>query len=126
MLEGRLNDLMKELFSRRARFERLIESAEMPAIRSALRRVLSVGAEETRESVLAEAVTDVACNPKTLRRAADALAQGSETDQERAEILRSWLTADASERAARFDDVLRPVLHPGRRPSRNGWPPRAQ
>ncbi len=38
MLEGRLNDLMKELFSRRARFERLIESAEMPAIRAALRR----------------------------------------------------------------------------------------
>src|SRR5215813_4733145 len=29
MLEGRLNDLMKEFFSRRARFERLIESAEM-------------------------------------------------------------------------------------------------
>ena len=47
MLEGRLNDLMRELFSRRARFERLIESAEMPAIRSALRRVLHVGADET-------------------------------------------------------------------------------
>ena len=50
MLEGRLNDLMKELFGRRARFERLIESAEMPAIRAALRRELRVGAEETRES----------------------------------------------------------------------------
>jgi ATP-dependent helicase/nuclease subunit A len=103
MLEGRLNDLMKELFSRRARFERLIESAEMPAIRAALRRELRVGAEVTRESVLAEAVTDVACNPKALRRAADALAQGPETDQDRAEILRSWLEADVSERAARFD-----------------------
>ena len=103
MLEGRLNDLMKELFSRRARFERLIESADMPAIRSALRRVLGVGAQETRESVVADAVTDVACNPKILRRAADALTQGTETDQDRAEILRSWLDADASERAARFD-----------------------
>jgi ATP-dependent helicase/nuclease subunit A len=104
MLEGRLNDLMKELFGRRARFERLIERAEMPAIRGALRRVLSVGAEETRETVLAEAVTDVACNPKVLRRAADALAQGSETDQDRAETLRSWLMADTSERATRFDE----------------------
>ena len=104
MLEGRLNDLMKELFTRRARFERLIESAGMPAIRAALRRLLQVGAEETRESVLTEAVTDVACNPRILRRAADALAQGSDTDQEGAAILRSWLAADAAERAGRFDE----------------------
>ncbi len=104
MLEGRLNDLMKELFSRRARFERLIESAEMPAIRAALRTTLRVGAEETRESVLAEAVSDIACDPKILRRAADALSQGSDKDQDRAETLRSWLEADASERAARFEE----------------------
>jgi ATP-dependent helicase/nuclease subunit A len=43
MPEGRLNDLMRELFGRRARFERLIDSAEMPAIRAALRRELRVG-----------------------------------------------------------------------------------
>jgi ATP-dependent helicase/nuclease subunit A len=104
MLEGRLNDLMRELFGRRARFERLIGSAKMPAIRAALRTTLGVGADETRETVLAEAVTDVACNPKTLRRAADALAQGTETDQDRAETLRSWLEADPAERAARFDE----------------------
>jgi ATP-dependent helicase/nuclease subunit A len=103
MMEGRLNDLMKELFTRRARFERLIASAEMPAIRSALRRLLSVRAEETRESVLAEAVADVACNPKLLRRAADALAQGSDKDQKRAEILRAWIEADVEERSATFD-----------------------
>src|SRR5262245_16342208 len=104
MLEGRLNDLMKELFSRRARFERLIGSAEMPAIRSALRTTLRVGAVETRESVLAEAVADVACNPALLRRAADALAQGTERDRDRAETLCGWIGADAAERAARFDE----------------------
>lgn len=103
MLEGRLNDLMKELFTRRARFERLVSSAEMPAIRAALRRVLSVGEDETRETVLAEAVADVACNPAQLRRAADALAQGSDRDQERAETLRTWLEADAAQRAETFD-----------------------
>ncbi|WP_119303556.1 double-strand break repair helicase AddA [Dongia deserti] len=104
MLEGRLNDLMKELFTRRARFERLIDSAEMPAIRTALRRLLKVGEDETRESVLAEAVADIACNPALLRRAADALARGSDKDQERAETLRSWLNADPTGRAETFDD----------------------
>jgi ATP-dependent helicase/nuclease subunit A len=103
MLEGRLNDLMKELFGRRARFERLIDSADMPAIRTALRTTLGVGAEETRESVLGEAVVDMACNPKVLRRAADALAQGSSKDQKRAETLRTWIEADRVERVATFD-----------------------
>ena len=104
MLEGRLNDLMKELFTRRARFERLIESADMPAIRAAVRRLLKVGLDETRESVLAEAVADVACNPAPLRRAADALSQGTDKDQERAATLRTWLDADQAERAETFDE----------------------
>ncbi|HEY3147750.1 MAG TPA: double-strand break repair helicase AddA [Dongiaceae bacterium] len=103
MLEGRLNDLMKELFGRRARFERLIARADLPAIRSALRTSLSVGPDETRESILAEAVVDVACNPAVLRRAADALSQGADTDQERAETLRAWLNADVARRAETFD-----------------------
>jgi ATP-dependent helicase/nuclease subunit A len=103
MLEGRLNDLMKELFTRRARFERLIESADMPAIRAAQRRLLSVGEDETRESVLAEAVADTACNPAQLRRAAGALARGSDRDQERAETLRAWLEADVPQRAETFE-----------------------
>jgi len=104
MLEGRLNDLMKELFTRRARFERLIESADMPAIRAAVRRLLKVGPGETRETILAEAVADVACNPVVLRRAADALSQGTDKDQERAETLRTWLNADQAERAETFEE----------------------
>jgi len=104
MLEGRLNDLMKELFTRRARFERLIESAGMPAIRAAVRRLLKVGPGETRETILAEAVADVACNPVVLRRAADALSQGTDKDQERAETLRTWLNADQAERAETFEE----------------------
>jgi ATP-dependent helicase/nuclease subunit A len=104
MLEGRLNDLMRELLSRRARFERLVDRADMPAIRAALRTTLSVGPDETRDSILAVAVTDVACDPAVLRRAADALSQGTDTDQERAETLRTWLSADAGQRVETFDD----------------------
>jgi ATP-dependent helicase/nuclease subunit A len=104
MLEGRLNDLMKELFSRRARFERLIESAAMPASRSAVRRVLSVGAQETRESVLAEAVTDAACDAIKLRRSADAWERGTEKDHERAANLRAWLNSGTDARRDAFDD----------------------
>jgi ATP-dependent helicase/nuclease subunit A len=102
MLEGRLNDLMKEFFMRRARFERL--GRDMKAIRAALRSLLGVGPDETRETVLAEAVTDVACNPTTLRRAAEALTRGTDKDQTRAATLLAWLNADAVERAAAFDD----------------------
>jgi ATP-dependent helicase/nuclease subunit A len=103
MMEGRLNDLMKELFTRRARFERLIRSAEMPAIRAALRRRLNVGPDESRESILAKAVADTACNPNVLRRAASALTSGTAKDQDRGEILQTWLNADPAERAETFD-----------------------
>lgn len=104
MLEGRLNDLMKELFSRRARFERLIDSAEMPAIRAALRTTLRVGAEETRESVLAQAVADSAFPTTALRRAATAMATGKKTDTERAERIKSWLAQSTGERMESFDE----------------------
>jgi ATP-dependent helicase/nuclease subunit A len=103
MLEGRLNDLMKELFTRRARFERLIESAEMPAIRAALRTTLGVGAEETRETVLAEAVADSAFPRAELSRAAAAMATGKKTDAERAKLVNSWLERSIDERMESFD-----------------------
>ncbi|MBA4097352.1 MAG: double-strand break repair helicase AddA [Rhodospirillum sp.] len=103
MLEGRLNDLMKELFGRRARFERLIESAEMPAIRAALRRELRVGAEETRDSVLAEAVADSAFPRAELRRAAAAMATGKKTDTERAKLVQGWLEQSIDVRMESFD-----------------------
>jgi len=104
MLEGRLNDLMKELFSRRARFERLIESADMPAIRAALRRLLKVGPDETRESVLTEAAADSAFAGADLWRAAVALETGKKTDIERAERLKLWLAGGGYARSESFDE----------------------
>ncbi|MEZ5833065.1 MAG: double-strand break repair helicase AddA [Dongiaceae bacterium] len=104
MLEGRLNELMKELFARRARFERLIESADMSAIRTATRRVLRVGPDETRETILGAAVTDADCDAPRLGRAAEAWDRGSERDQERAAALRVWLNAPPARRVEMFDD----------------------
>jgi ATP-dependent helicase/nuclease subunit A len=105
MNEGRLNDLLGELLNRRARFQRLIErSADLHAIRRALRNQLGVGMDETREATVAGAVTDVACDVRTLRRIAEALNRGSEPNQAVAGRLTAWIQCDVAERAARFDD----------------------
>ncbi len=104
MSEGRLNDLLKDLFTRRARFERLIDSTDMKAIRTALRSALRLGPDETRESILRAAVADAACEHAKLRRAAEALAHGTDKDQERAAILLTWLNGEASVRVESFDE----------------------
>ena len=130
MGEGRLNDLLKELFTRRARFERLVDNADMDAIRTALRRVLRVGADETRAAILAAAVTDMACDAGLLRRAADAWDRGTEKDQERAGILRAWLNSDLVARAEAFDGHCAlfltqeglPRKNPATKGALNAWP----
>ncbi|HET6161663.1 MAG TPA: double-strand break repair helicase AddA [Dongiaceae bacterium] len=104
MLEGRLNDLMKEFFGRRARFERLIARADIEAIRAALRRILKVGPEDTRESVLAGEVADSAFPVTELRRAATALATGKKTDIENAEVIAGWLSREPGERVESFGE----------------------
>jgi ATP-dependent helicase/nuclease subunit A len=110
MLEGRLNDLMKELFTRRARFERLIDSADMSSIRVALRRVLTVGPDETRDAILAAGVADTAFAAADLRRAATALATGRKTDVENADLIAAWLAKDATERIESFGDYCSAFL----------------
>ncbi|HNB29026.1 MAG TPA: UvrD-helicase domain-containing protein, partial [Alphaproteobacteria bacterium] len=105
MSEGRLNDLLGELLNRRARFQRLIErSAGMSAIRAAIRNLLRVGPEETRESVLAAAVTDIACDVAAIRRIAEALARGTEKNQAAGAALKDWLSLNPADRAAGFEE----------------------
>ncbi len=104
LLEGRLNDLMRELLARRARFERLVDRFEMPAIRAALRTELGVGPDESRESVLRGAVADSAFATADLLRAAAALADGKKTDIKRAETLKAWLAQGREERIRSFDE----------------------
>src|SRR6185295_13896032 len=105
MNEGRLNDLLGELLNRRARFQRLVKrSASMDAIRRALRNLLGIGMDDTREAVLADAVRDIACDVRTLRRIAEALTHGTESNQNIAGTLTAWINCDPAERAVRFDD----------------------
>ena len=105
MSEGRLNDLLGELLNRRAKFQRLIErSAGMPAIRAAIRNLLRVGPEETRASVLAGAVNDIACNAARIARIAEALAHGTEKNQAAGAALKDWLACNLEDRAAQFDE----------------------
>ncbi len=105
MSEGRLNDLLGELLNRRARFQRLIErSAGMPAIRAAIRNLLRVGPEETRDTILAAAVTDIACNAAAIARIAEALARGTEKNQSTSVALKAWLSGGLEDRAAGFED----------------------
>jgi ATP-dependent helicase/nuclease subunit A len=105
MNEGRLNDLLGELLNRRAKFQRLIErSTGMDAIRRALRNLLGIGMDDTRETVLADVVKDIACDVRTLRRIAEALTHGTEPNQNVAGTLTAWINCDPAERAVRFDD----------------------
>ncbi|MBL9033660.1 MAG: double-strand break repair helicase AddA [Rhodospirillaceae bacterium] len=105
MNEGKLNDLLGALLNRRARFQRLIERSAAPdAVRRALRNLLRVGLNDTRETILAAAVTDLACDAQRLRRVAEALTHGTEKNQAAAGALVAWLNCTAEGRAGRFDD----------------------
>ena len=131
MNEGRLNDLLGALLNRRARFQRLIErSAGMNAIRRALRNRLGIGMDDTREAVLAAAVSDMACDVGVLRRIAEALAHGTEPNRVIGSALALWITCDPAERATRFGAYCSIFLtkdgEPRKKPATKGaltfWP----
>jgi ATP-dependent helicase/nuclease subunit A len=111
MNEGRLNDLLGELLNRRARFQRLIErSADMDAIRRALRNQLGVGMDDTRQSLLAAAAAEHAFAAHELRRAAQTMAGGKKTDIERAAQIETWLATATESRPDSFDDYCAAFL----------------
>jgi ATP-dependent helicase/nuclease subunit A len=131
MSEGRLNDLLGELLNRRARFQRLIErSAGMEAIRRALRNQLGIGMDDTRETILAGAVSDMACDVGVLRRIAEALMHGTEPNRVVGAALTLWIACDPAERAERFDAYCSIFLtkdgEPRKKPATKGaltfWP----
>ncbi len=131
MSESRLNDLLGSLLNRRARFQRLVErSAGMAAIGAAIRSLLRVAPADTRDSLLAAAVNDIACDAGEIRRIAAALAQGTEKNQAVAAVLADWLSQPVAERAARFDAYCGVFLtsegEPRKKPATKGaiksWP----
>jgi ATP-dependent helicase/nuclease subunit A len=102
--EGRLNELLGEFLGARDRLATLERRMRSPeTLRAAMARALGVPPEATAESILAEACADHAFDAVLLRRAGQALRQGTKSDQERAEILLQWLDHEAELRAGRFD-----------------------
>ncbi|HVY99857.1 MAG TPA: double-strand break repair helicase AddA [Dongiaceae bacterium] len=104
MSEGRLVELLGEFLGARDRLatlERRMGSAE--ALRRAMAGRLGIPADATAESILAEACADHAFDADLLRRAGQALLQGTRSDQDRGAVLLEWLGHVPDLRAVHFD-----------------------
>ncbi len=102
--EGRLNELLGEFLGERDRLATLgrgMGSGE--ALRQAMARRLGVPPDATAQSILAEACADHAFDAALLRRAGQALLQGTKSDQERGAFLLEWLDHTTELRTGRFD-----------------------
>lgn len=76
---------------------------DVTSYRQALASLLSLGADDTRESILARAVAESAFDGTALRAVLAALLAGSDTDIKRGETMAIWLAADNAGRIAGFD-----------------------
>jgi ATP-dependent helicase/nuclease subunit A len=101
--ETQFPDLLAELTYARGRLRRLIDNhGDIETVISNVHTLLSVGAEETPESVIAAASTNEAFDEFGLRLVITALAGGTKTDQERGLIIQNWLD-DRERTAVGFD-----------------------
>ncbi len=105
MSEDQFAGFLPKLVKQRRQLRALV-ARHGAGIAPALKRVLGLPPQANRESLLQAACADTALEKQALTRLADALAQGSPTDQGRAACLRAWLAARATERAAQFSDYL--------------------
>jgi ATP-dependent helicase/nuclease subunit A len=104
MSEGRLVTLLGEFLGQRDRLATLERHMGSPeALRRTMAGELGVPPDATAESILAEACADHAFDAALLRRAGQALLQGTQTDQDRGETLLAWLDHEAELRASRFE-----------------------
>jgi len=103
--EERFANLISVLSRDRGQLQRGLDSfgGIDPAI-DAIRAALGVSENETVETVRVAAVSEGAFDSVALRRAGDALLQGTvKTDQPRGQFLMDWLAMDPSGRVSRFD-----------------------
>jgi len=103
--ETRFAPLIADLLHGRAR-GRLSDA--MAATLGRIRARLGVGGNDTRESILAEACADGACNEAALRRALAALAKGTAKDAERGSKIGAWWQANP--RVGRFESDYLPIF----------------
>jgi len=96
--------LLSGLASERRRLMQLFASAGgLEGATEVVRRHLNLKPDETPDSVLLAACDQTAFDAEQMGRAAEALKQGSKTDQDRATLMVAWL-ADPERRAAGFSD----------------------
>lgn len=96
--------LMTTLTVERHRLARLFEAhGGLPGAAAALRRRLGLAPGETRASICAAGCDDAALDLFGLRLAAEALVNGTKSDQKNAAVLARWL-ADPATRVARFKE----------------------
>ena len=97
-------DLMAALAAARGRLRRLIDPpGSVSAAAARLRRRLDLDAGDTVASVIAGAAADSAVDKDALRRAADALGQGSDTDRTRGAAIAAWIEGDDAARQASLE-----------------------
>ena len=98
--------LIGALASERGRLTRLTHDAGgVDELIARTARFLGIDADATEETVIATACADEAFNGDNLRRAAEALAQGSPADRKRGVALEGWLDA-GSTRVKEFDSYI--------------------
>ena len=104
--EDRFAGLISVLSRDRGQLQRGLDSlGGIGPAADAIRQALGVSENETVETVQSAAVDESAFDSTVLRRAANALLQGTEkTDQPRGRFLMDWLAADALARVDRFFD----------------------
>jgi len=104
--EDRFAGLISVLSRDRGQLQRGLDSlGGIGPAADAIRQALGVSKNETVETVQSAAVDESAFDSTILRRAANALLQGTEkTDQPRGRFLMDWLAADALARVDQFFD----------------------
>jgi ATP-dependent helicase/nuclease subunit A len=105
-------DLLNDITHARGRIqELLLRNGGFEGTVRALAAKLGLGAEETPVGILAAGVADGSFDGPGLRRAAKALAQGSEkTDQPRGRLIAAFLASDAAMRRASLNNYAKAFL----------------
>ena len=105
-------ELLGDIIRARGRIqELLLRHGSVDGAVAALGSKLGLGHDETSVGILAAGVADGAFDDTSLRRAAEALAQGSEkTDRPRGRLIADFLASNDTERAAKLDDYARAFL----------------